>query len=83
MYLYWASRETLFHHFGARVLLTKHLLSMNIYMFRFVEPMAGHAHDLPDLPFPVSSTAARDPPATRASGQDDRSYTKLPNELVD
>ena len=29
-------------------------------------------------PDPVSSTAARDPPTTRAGGQDDGSYTKLP-----
>ena len=34
--------------------------------------------DPPDPPDPVSSTAARDPPTTRAGGQDDGSYTKLP-----
>ena len=38
----------------------------------------GHAADPPDPPDPASSTAARDPPATRAGNQDDVSYTKLP-----
>ena len=42
----------------------------------------GNAPDLPDLrdlpdPDRLSSTAAWDPLATRAEGQDDGSYTKL------
>ena len=39
---------------------------------------AADALDPPDPPDPVSSVAARDPSATLAGGQDDSSYTKLP-----
>ena len=35
-----------------------------------------------DPPDPVSSTAARDPPTTRAGGQDDGSYTQLFKLLI-
>ena len=41
----------------------------------------GQSPDEPDEadePDRVSSAAARDPPTTRAGGQDDGSYTKLP-----
>ena len=35
----------------------------------------GQSPDPPDPPDRASSAAARDPPATRAGGQDDSSYT--------
>ena len=38
----------------------------------------GHAPDPHYPPDPVSSIAAREPAATRATVQDDSSYTKLP-----
>ena len=41
-------------------------------LVKLINLMVWNTHSLPpDPPDPVSSTAARDPPTTRAGGQDD------------